>query len=108
MSGPLFHQPATPDIDSKDVENDFDQQDFNELDNISPREILDQDSRPTFVLDLDSDYLDYGSTRHGIRPIFCNAALRFHDRLLESITGSRREALTDASDDTKYHEFRSW
>jgi hypothetical protein len=34
-------------------------------------EILDCDSRPTFVVDLDSDWV----VRDEIRPVFCNAAL---------------------------------
>jgi hypothetical protein len=82
---------------------------LNELDAISLNEILDHDSRPTFVLDLDSDILDYGDSKDAIRPIFCNAALRLHDRLLDSITGaSKPEEIAGGSDSTNYQEFRGW
>jgi hypothetical protein len=68
---------------------------FKELDNLSLKEILDQDSRPTFVIDLDPDYI----VGHTIRPIFCNAALRQHTQLLDSITGAAVQ-----NDDADVHD----
>lgn len=82
---------------------------FNELNAIPLNDILDQDSRPTFVLDLDSDYVDYGLRKDELRPIFCNSALRLHETLLEKITGvedAKESATTEAA--TQYLEFRQW
>ncbi|KAF2659309.1 aerobic respiration control sensor protein arcB [Lophiostoma macrostomum CBS 122681] len=79
-----------------------------ELDSISLREILDQDSRPTFIIDLDSDFVDYTESKNAIRPIFCNAALRLHDRLLDSITDAPAPDRTAGGSDPTYQEFRGW
>jgi len=57
-----------------------------ELDALGIREVLDQDSRPTFVLDLDPDE-DKHNSLNSILPVFCNSALRLHERLLDSVTG---------------------
>ncbi|KAF2260810.1 aerobic respiration control sensor protein arcB [Lojkania enalia] len=93
---------------TKSPKDHLDQQSLLELDSLSLREILDQDSRPTLILDLDSDYLDYGDDKDGIKPIFCNAALRLHDRLLDSVTGSIVEDTVQSSGTTTYGDFRSW
>lgn len=95
---------ATPMDDTP--QNDLDADAFRELDSLSLKEILDQDSRPTFVLDLDPDYI----TGNAIRPIFCNAALRLHDRLLDSVTGATddngiKENFGDAA---TYNDFVTW
>jgi hypothetical protein len=79
-----------------------------ELAGVSLREVLDQDSRPTFVLDLDSDYIDYGSDHEAIQPLFCNAALRQHNRLLDSIADPNAEVTGDEDNGTTYQEFMSW
>jgi hypothetical protein len=71
-----------------------------ELDCLSFKEIIDADSRPTFIIDLDPDSVHQTP---GIRPIFCNAALNLHDQLLDSITQE-----DDAADTTAYIEFRDW
>ena len=81
---------------------------LNELNDIGFTEILDGDARPTFVLDLDSDYLDFGDTKSDIRPIFCNAALRLHDRLLDNVTGGDRDDAGRRSNNATYVEFRTW
>ena len=60
---------------------------LDELSNVSFTDVLDQDSRPTFVIDLDPDDLDTASTKEVILPIFCNAALRTFEQLLDAITG---------------------
>ncbi|KAL5119890.1 hypothetical protein ACEQ8H_002252 [Pleosporales sp. CAS-2024a] len=79
-----------------------------ELDRLSLQEILDQDSRPTFILDLDPDLI----TGDAIQPIFCNTALRLHDRLLDSVTGTTQEeedvAARSADETTTYAGFRTW
>jgi hypothetical protein len=79
---------------------------FTELDRLSFREILNEDSRPTFILDLDPDYA-VGRT---IRPVFSNRSLKQHGRLLAYITGDAKE--TDGSEDlglmTTYDDFRDW
>ncbi|KAF2790043.1 aerobic respiration control sensor protein arcB [Melanomma pulvis-pyrius CBS 109.77] len=90
-----------------DAKEELEKDALNELDSISLKEILDQDSRPTFILDLDSDYVGFDSRKDDIRPIFCNSALRLHDRLLDSITGVATEQTSQGSDAT-YDEFRSW
>lgn len=61
-----------------------------ELDTLSLREILDADSRPTFILDLDPDVESHESkdaSPIAILPVFCNEALRLHERLYESVLG---------------------
>lgn len=67
-------------------------------------ELLDQDSRPTFVIDLDPDEA-IGATQ--IVPVFCNTALRLHERLLDAIVGSRDGNGPDKDDDG-YKAFSSW
>jgi hypothetical protein len=77
-----------------------------ELDNLSLRDILEQDSRPTFILDLDSDC----SVEREIRPLFFNKALKQHGGLIDHITRSTEE--TDSNEDTgtmnTYEKFRDW
>lgn len=81
---------------------------LDELSSISFKEILDQDSRPTFVIDLDPDDLDTASSINGIVPIFCNAALRFHDRLLDAVTGEATGGISYGTDATKFDDFKAW
>ncbi|KAF1918477.1 aerobic respiration control sensor protein arcB [Ampelomyces quisqualis] len=79
---------------------------FQELDRLSLKEILDQDPRPTFIIDLDPDF-PVGNT---VQPIFCNAALRLHDRLLDNVTGATDEkaASEGPGRTTTYHDFQRW
>lgn len=56
------------------------------LDALGIREVLDADSRPTFIIDLDPDQPSR-SVSTCIAPVFCNAALRSHDRLLDAVLG---------------------
>ncbi|KAF2639814.1 aerobic respiration control sensor protein arcB [Massarina eburnea CBS 473.64] len=109
----MSETPPAPGTTTKRPSDELNQKALNDLDSISLREILDQDSRPTFVLDLDSDYLDYdGDTKHCLRPIFCNTALRLHDRLLDSVVGpdSNTEVAIDvgAQKATTYQAFKNW
>lgn len=109
MSRPSLY-PDTPAVTSFErSQHDVDQEALVELDSLSLREFLDHDSRPTFVLDLDSDVLDYSEAKNGIRPVFCNTALRLHDRLLENVTGPSADMPAIELDETiKYEEFKSW
>lgn len=68
-------------------------------------EVLDQDSRPTFVLDLDPD-IHAPCTLNGLDPVFCNTALRLHERLSDVITGNRGEV--EPNTGATYQDFRSW
>lgn len=56
------------------------------LDTLTLKEVLDADSRPTLVLDLDPDD-PTSNVSTAISPIFCNTALRLHERLLDSVLG---------------------
>lgn len=78
---------------------------LNELDSLSLKEILDEDSRPTFIIDLDPDFINGNIT---IRPVFCNAALKLHSRLLDSITEAPEECISNDSATATYDEFRTW
>lgn len=56
------------------------------LETLSIKDVLDADSRPTFIIDLDPD----DPSRHvadTVAPVFCNAALRLHERLLDAVLG---------------------
>ncbi|KAK8124014.1 hypothetical protein PG999_003932 [Apiospora kogelbergensis] len=65
-------------------------------------EVLEQDSRPTFVIDLDPDEtITIGATK--ILPIFCNSALRLHESLYESILGRGAPKSLRS-----YEEFSRW
>lgn len=79
-----------------------------ELDRLTLREILDGDSRPTFVIDLDSDHAAIGND-HTICPVFSNAALKLHDKLLDSVTGATDQPLTVEGQRTTTHTgFKEW
>ncbi|KAH6625245.1 hypothetical protein C7974DRAFT_312570 [Boeremia exigua] len=76
-----------------------------ELDSLSLKEVLDEDSRPTFIIDLDPDFVNEDSTIH---PIFCNAALKLHSRLLDSITEPPVAVHSSNPTTATHDEFRSW
>lgn len=62
------------------------------LDALGIREVLDADSRPTFIIDLDPDQPSR-SVSTCVSPVFCNAALRSHDRLLDAVLGRDPSAI---------------
>jgi PAS domain S-box-containing protein len=101
MTGP-------PDVEAPDakrtalVMSAIEQAALRELNSLNLHEILDADSRPTFVVDLDPDFVH---DVHAIRPVFCNAALKVHDQLLDSLTLEGGD--TDFNT-TTYTEFRNW
>lgn len=78
---------------------------LNELDSLSLKEILDEDSRPTFILDLDPDFLNENIA---IQPVFCNAALKLHSRLLDSITEAPEECTKNDPAKATFDEFQKW
>jgi hypothetical protein len=81
-----------------------------ELNALAIRDILDADSRPTFVLDLDPDE-DLPSDavkEHAILPVFCNAALRLHERLFDALIGLEAHGLATAGEKTTYDDFKRW
>lgn len=82
---------------------------LNELNDLGLQEIFDADPRPTFIIDLDPDVpLDV----HSIHPIFCNAALRLHERLFEAVARKDHALIAThdfaVPDDSKYTDFRDW
>lgn len=98
-----------------------------ELGALSIRDVLDADSRPTFVLDLDPDEglpaapcpPKPAKPIRPIIPVFCNAALRQHERLFDALVGPDATGLPDpaaaATADTTpittpatYNDFRRW
>ncbi|KAF2097032.1 aerobic respiration control sensor protein arcB [Rhizodiscina lignyota] len=79
-----------------------------EFDRLSIREVLDHDSRPTFVLDLDPDEDIPNASNSTILPIFCNTALRLHERLLDDMTGKASEESVRSSEQPSHEDFKSW
>lgn len=89
------------------------------LEALSIKDVLDADSRPTFVIDLDPDDPSCHVT-DTVAPVFCNAALRLHERLLDAVLGnsSPDNGSTDTSahsshPDSEYHsvshdDFKLW
>jgi PAS domain-containing protein len=77
-----------------------------EIDALPLTEILDFDSRPTFILDLDPD-LDAPVKQDVLMPIFCNHALRTYDRLLEVVGGETIPEALEGEEGT-YQDFISW
>jgi hypothetical protein len=108
MSRPTSPRKIPLAVLTKEYRDGLEQEARNELDSIGFCEILDQDSRPTAIFEIDSDYLNYGDTKNGLRPIFCNTALRLHDRLLDSVISGDGDDAASTPTSTTYHEFRSW
>ena len=80
-----------------------------ELDQLGIREVFDQDSRPTFIIDLDPDEEKSSVQGNSLTPIFSNAALRLHHRLYDVVTGN--DVSTEGSSSNQaaaYLEFRAW
>ncbi|KAF5967654.1 sensory transduction histidine kinase [Fusarium coicis] len=70
-----------------------------DLDKLNIRDILNADSRPTFIIDLDPD--DETPLRSkAIQPVFCNSALATHEQLLDAVRGEQSES--------DYGEFKTW
>lgn len=72
------------------------------------KEVLDADSRPTFIIDLDQDEVAPPHLSR-IRPIFVNAALRSHAILLAAICGNGAAiSLGVETGPSSYGAFQSW
>jgi len=82
---------------------------MDELNALAVSDILDADSRPTFVLDLDPDDTSAASL-HSLQPVFCNAALRSHEQLLDAVVGhSSTDPQSTATNTTPaFRDFRAW
>ncbi|KAH9896271.1 aerobic respiration control sensor protein arcB [Xylariomycetidae sp. FL2044] len=78
-----------------------------DLDALNVTEVIEQDSRPTFILDLDPHASNPVTRQTAISPIFCNSALRLHQRLLEQVTGVSDDE-HGISEGPTYADFRSW
>ncbi|KAH8682652.1 aerobic respiration control sensor protein arcB [Xylariales sp. PMI_506] len=94
-----------------DVDVDVDVDKLNsvkEFDSLSITEVLNQDSRPTFVIDLDPDK-DIPANADTVEPIFCNSALGLHERLLEIVLGqAANKADRDPITGSNYGDFKAW
>jgi hypothetical protein len=76
-----------------------------DLDKLNIRDVLNADSRPTFIIDLDPDD-ESPLPSNGIHPVFCNTALTTHERLFDSVRGEETsEAQTES---VSYLDFKSW
>jgi hypothetical protein len=106
MDSPSPESPSPDATPPESPQSELEDEAFTELDKLSLKEILDQDSRPTFIIDLDPDYV----IGHAIEPIYCNAALRVHDRLLDSVTGAADENVANdgLGGTTTYDDFQNW
>ena len=78
-----------------------------ELDSLGLKEILDQDSRPCFVLDLDPD-ISIAEGANAILPIFSNSALRLHERLYDALVGPQAQGIPNDRDTPTYEDFKTW
>lgn len=80
-----------------------------ELDQLGVREMLDQDSRPTFIIDLDADDEKSHTRANALKPVFSNSALCQHQQLHDVVTGG--DVSTEPSSSSRaaaYLEFRNW
>ncbi|KAK1758090.1 hypothetical protein QBC47DRAFT_373685 [Echria macrotheca] len=82
------------------------------MEGLRVEDLLDADSRPTFVIDLDPDeHTPSGNKAKVLLPIFSNAALRLHERLFDALIGIDAQGLdVDGSDDPEasFHDFKRW
>lgn len=79
-----------------------------DLSKLNIRDILNADSRPTFIIDLDPDD-DSPLRSKPIRPVFSNTALTTHERLLDAVRGEETPVVADEqADPDSYSDFRNW
>ncbi|CAM1512004.1 Fc.00g095170.m01.CDS01 [Cosmosporella sp. VM-42] len=76
------------------------------------KDVLNADSRPTFLIDLDPDE-DSPVGSHAIRPVFCNTALNLHERLLNAVCGNDISETPETPDNggepaPSYDDFKDW
>ncbi|KAH7174775.1 uncharacterized protein B0J16DRAFT_404541 [Fusarium flagelliforme] len=76
-----------------------------DLDKLNIRDILNADSRPTFIIDLDPD--DESPPRSKVvLPVFANTALSTHEKLYDVVRGE--EASHVQTEPVSYADFRNW
>jgi hypothetical protein len=75
-----------------------------EFEDIGVRELLEQDSRPTFIIDLEG--LDRTLKGLPISPVFSNATLRSSDALLDIISGRANSEILGRL--ITYREYYTW
>lgn len=103
MAGFFLPERSTGETHEKGTDPALDQvSSRDEFDSLSITEVLDQDPRPTFVIDLDPDESVTVGAK-SVSPIFCNSALRVYERLLDVIVGHDTEPLPPA-----HEHFCNW
>ncbi|KAI9739015.1 MAG: hypothetical protein M1818_005329 [Claussenomyces sp. TS43310] len=87
-------------------ENDHDAipAEASELHDIRVCEVLEQDSRPTFILDL----LDRSANRKTLNVIFCNSSLKSFEILLDVVSGVESPEALGSAEKLPYEAFRGW
>jgi len=75
------------------------------LQQIGITELLDQDDRPTFVIDLGN----HANLEPGpLKIVFSNPALKFSHRILELVTGQTNISSPGLNATTAFNEFKAW
>ncbi|EXA29398.1 hypothetical protein FOVG_19113 [Fusarium oxysporum f. sp. pisi HDV247] len=78
-----------------------------DLGKLNIRDILNADSRPTFIIDLDPD--DETPLRSkAIQPVFANAALETHESLLDAVRGEDSVGTDGQPESISYLDFKNW
>ncbi|KAK5653614.1 hypothetical protein OQA88_8643 [Cercophora sp. LCS_1] len=80
------------------------------MEGLRVEDLLDADSRPTFVIDLDPDD-DAPTQPNGVKsllPVFSNAALRLHERLFDALIGADAAGLDDDTQPARFDAFKHW
>jgi len=80
---------------------------LDELNAIGIRELLEHDSRPTFIIDLDPDLVAKDRPA-SLVPVFCNAALRTYEALIDVVCGYAPVESLNVPANVSYDEFRTW
>lgn len=75
-----------------------------ELKEICIEEVLEQDSRPTFVIDL----LDKVADSKTVTPVLINSSLKEFDILLDAVIGTEYDGTDGSSELSPHEEFRKW
>ncbi|KAG8624677.1 hypothetical protein KVT40_007744 [Elsinoe batatas] len=75
------------------------------ISSISVVELLEQDERPTMIVDL-SESGNYGSGQ--LRPLFTNSSLRSYSGLVELVTGAFEQVLSEGDSAQTFMQFKSW
>jgi hypothetical protein len=74
-----------------------------ELNSLGFRDILEQASQSSFVIDLDPGE-DFNGGAHATAPIWCNTVLQNHESLLDAILGHFDQEDDPSETDVKAHQ----